>query len=250
MLLTQLIAGVIAQKQAEKAVITPSRTPTPLRLSQDSRVTIQPMGLLLANGHGSIFGNVPLDNHRVVMVGSFELFNAAVRYYHVYLSGLEGGYLALAVNRANKLIETRLYRLYTEINPTSVDEWKFWLAEGQENLSDDDGYIGKLYANSLDVDGPVEYTRDWGGNAPRMDPVRPAEMLLDSNGNASRAYHRLMQYSRPLSGGNQIAEHLRVSAMAVNSTSPIGITFWLGIDVDPGEIQVFPATDAPVFPLS
>lgn len=248
MFITQLIQGVIAQKQAEQAP-KPARTitATPLRLAQGSRLNIQPMGLLLANGQGSIFRNVTLDNHQVVAVGTFGLFNT-VRYYHVYLSGLEGGYLALAVNNANKLIESRLYRLYTEVNPTSIEEWKFWLVEGQRNVSDDDGYIGKLYANSLDEDGPVEYTRDWGGNAPRMDPLTPIEVLVDINGGQTRLHHRLMQYSRPLSGDNKIAEHLRVSAMAENSTDPSGVTFWVGIDVDPGEIQVFPATDAPAFP--
>lgn len=233
------LLGAIARKKfmATPQAPKPARTATPLRASQGSAVEIELVPMILANSQGAMFGDFPTNN-TVVAVGQFTIFDGAVRYYHIYLSGQEGSFLSIAM-RGTAIIETRLYRLYTEANPESSDDWAFWL--------DDDGFIGKPTATSLDVDGAIPFNRAWGSGSTRIAPYTPIEMIVDSTGDFTRLHHMMMQYSRPLKD-EKIAEHLLVSAIAENSTIPSGVTFWLGIDVDPSEIKVYPAADTPAFP--
>jgi hypothetical protein len=251
-----LIAAMARKKfMPTPQVPHPARTPAPLRASQGSAVAVEIIPMILANSNGSLFGDAATD-HTIVAVGQFTLFDGAVRYYHMYLSGLEGGFLSIAM-RGTAIIETRLYRLYTEVNPQTSDDWAFWLDEGTPPQYDQrgqmvspareaDGYIGMPVMNSLDADGAHPYNRSWGTGDKRVSPLTPIETVVDLAGDYTRLHHRMMHYTRPLT--DKIAEHLLVSAVAEDSIYPSGVTFWLGIDVDPGEIKVYPAADAPTFP--
>lgn len=235
--ITSLVAAMARKKfMPTPQLLRPPRTPAPLRASQGSAVTVELVPIILANSNGALFGEVPTD-HTVVAVGSFTLFSGAVRYYHIYLSGLNGGFLSLAM-RGTAIVETRLYRVYTEIIPPSSDEWAFWL--------DDDGYIGKSVATVLPADGSHAFARSWAGGDQRVAPFTPLEPVVDIAGEFTQLHHNMMHYSRALT--DKIAEHLLVSAIAENSTIPSGVTLWLGIDIEPSEIKVYPAADAPAFP--
>jgi hypothetical protein len=259
-----LIAAMAKKKfMPTPQVPHPARTPAPLRASQGSALEIEIIPMILAKANGGLIGDVPTD-HTVVAVGQFTLFDGAVRYYHIYLSGLNGGFLSIGM-RGTAIIETRLYRLYTEVNPSDSEEWAFWLDSGEPAhdeyatgfggipvkvgttpAREADGYIGMPVMNSLDADGSKPFNRSWGSGDKRIEPFTPIETVVDLAGDYTRLHHRMMHYTRPLT--DKIAEHLLVSAVAEDSIYPSGVILWLGMDVDPGELKVFPATDTPAFP--
>lgn len=233
--LSTLIAAMARKKfMPTPQAPQPVRSKAPLRASQGSAVSVELVPMILANSNGALFGDVPTDNS-VVAVGTFALFD--VHYYRIYLSGLNGGFLSIAM-RGTVIVETRLYRVYTEVIPPNSEEWAFWL--------DENGYIGEPVATALPADGSIAYARSWGGGDQHLAPFTPIELVIDSAGDFTRLHHIMMHYSRALT--DKIAEHLLVSAIAEDSTIPSGVTLWFGIDIDPSEIKVYPAADAPAFP--
>lgn len=215
----------------------PVRTQVPMKLSQDSAVSISLAPLILAEDAGALFkSDLPTDQ-KIIAVGRLGLFG--VDYYRAYLSDPERSFIHFATRRG-EILETRIYRPYgEELNPATKDEWEFWVADA-------DGYIGAPVMQSRDVDGSIPYRRTWGsGNGPlqqRISPYLPVETIVDLRGQTTTVRHRLMHYGRALKDP-KLSEYLLVSV--VETDSGAAIDFWLGIDLAAADLTVFPAADAP-----
>ena len=225
------LLSAIAKK---KMTPTPSlqRTKAPLRLSQGSAVEISVVPLVLAESAGALFDHDLADRHTVIAVGRYPLFG--INFTRAYLSHNAGAYPPSAT-KGDPLVETRLYRPYSEVIPTTVDEWSFWLAE-------EDGYIGYPIMQSKDEDGPKQYARSWSASEARISPVAVTEVILDINENSTVIRHQMMHYSRILE--NTLVEHLLVSA--VETGDGMSVNMWLGIDITIPDLSIYPALDAPL----
>jgi len=213
----------------------PPRTRMPLRLSQDSAVTISATPLVLNEAAGSLIKSDLPSDHKIIFVGELAVYG--VQYLRAYLSNGDGAFIQFAT-RGDKVVETRLYKPYAEVIPASTDEWNFWL--GQQN-----GYIGAPVVQSKEEDGLLPYQRVWGQGDQRIDPIITTEQILDAAGVRSSLRHSLMLYARALTAvSNQSsAEYLLVSV--VETPSGASVNFWLGMDIAEADLTVFPAADAP-----
>ena len=224
------LLAAIAKKQMTTTT-PPLRIKAPLSLSQGSAVEISVVPLVLADHAGALFDHDLADRHTITAVGRYSLFG--IDFVRAYLSQNDGAYLHFAT-RGDALVETRLYRPYSELIPATADEWAFWLA-------DEDGYIGYPIMQSKDEDGPKQYQRSWSASDARIDPVAVAEVIVDLAGGSTVIRHQMMHYSRALNDG--LAEHLLVSA--VETDDGMSINMWLGIDITHPDLTVYPALDAP-----
>lgn len=213
----------------------PPRTRMPMRLSQDSAVTISATPLVINEAAGSLIKSDLPPDHKIVAVGELALYG--IQYLRAYLSNSDGAFIQFAT-RGDKVVETRLYKPYTEVIPASTDEWNFWL--GQQN-----GYIGAPVVQSREEDGLLSYQRTWGQGDQRIDPIIATEQILWADGTRSSLRHSLMHYARTLAAAPQqsLAEYLLVSV--VETPSGASVNFWLGMDIAEADLTVFPAADAP-----
>ena len=166
------LLAAIARKQMSTTT-PPPRTKAPLRLSQGSAVEISVVPLVLAEAAGALFDHDLAERHTIIGVGRYALFGIDVT--RTYLSQNDGAYLHFA-SKGAELVETRLYRPYSEQIPATVDEWSFWLAEA-------DGYIGYPIMQSKDEDGPKQYQRSWSASDARIAPALVTEVIADLTGN-------------------------------------------------------------------
>lgn len=217
----------------------PMRTKTPMRLSQDSSVTISITPLILAEIAGALFKNADLPTtQKIDAVG--ELAMLGLTYHRCYLSQTEGAFIQFA-SRGAEILETRLFRMYDSLpregdpNLTAQD-WAFWLA-------DDDGYIGLPVMQSSDADGGLPYQRTWGGGDQRVNPMMVTERIVGITGYEMFVRHRMMLYSRTLTDP-KLAEHLLVSAVETDSGASVNL--WLGLDLATNDLTAFAAADAPL----
>jgi hypothetical protein len=225
------LLAAIAKKQMTTST-PPPRTKAPLRLSQGSAVEISVVPLVLAEHAGALFDHDLADRHTIIAVGRYALFG--INFVRAYLSQNDGAYLHFAT-KGDAIVETRLYRPYSEQIPTTVDEWSFWLAE-------EDGYIGYPIMQSKDEDGPKQYQRSWSASDAHIDPALVTELIVDLPGATTAVHHQMMHYSRALN--DTLAEHLLVSA--VQTGDGMSVNMWLGIDITPQDLTVYPALDAPL----
>jgi hypothetical protein len=228
----------IAAKHLAPGAPKPVRTKTPLRLAQDSAVTISITPMILAEDAGALFkSDLPTD-HKIIAVGRYSLFGLDV--YHVYLSQSEGAFIHFAI-KGNDIIETQLYRQYDELYPVTSgksdgpDDWMFWLAEA-------DGNIGMPIMESKGSDGFIAYRRTLTGDQ-RLDPLIVTETLVDATGYTMTMRHRLMHYSRALTDP-KLTEHLLASV--VETEAGASVDRWLGIDLATTDLTVFAAADTPL----
>ena len=229
----------------------PVRTPTPMQLSQGSAVTISLTPLILAEAAGALFKSDLPTNQRSAAVGQLSLMGFT--FYRVYLTEGDGGFIHFAT-KGDEIIETRLYRRYPDVNGEDVipsvnrnseapadqpdSAWEFWLADA-------DGYIGWPVMQSRIEDGSIPYNRSWGGaSASRLAPYQVVESVVSEAGLTTTLRHRMMHYSRSLTDEKQ-AEHLLVSA--VEGDNVASVVFWLGLDLQPSDLTVYAAADAPEF---
>ena len=218
----------------------PVRTMTPMQLSQGSAMTISMTPLILADAAGALFKSDFPTSQRSAAVGQLSLMGFT--FYRVYLTEGDGGFLHFAT-RGEEIIETRLYRRYADENgedviPTSTEDWAFWLADA-------DGYIGEPVMQSRDVDGGLQYIRSWGGTSTaHLAPYQAVESVVNEAGLTTTLRHRMMHYSRRLTDAT-LAEHLLVSA--VEGDNVASVVFWLGLDLQPSDLTVYAAADAPQF---
>jgi Protein of unknown function (DUF2491) len=207
----------------------------PLRLSQDSAVTLSMVPVVLAEAAGSLIKSDMPSDHKIVADGEMSVFG--IQYLRAYLSNGDGAFIQFAM-RGDKVAETRFYKPYAEVIPVSSDDWAFWI--GQEN-----GYIGAPMVQSKEEDGLLPYYRTWSQSDRRIDPIIAVEHILDAAGTRSSLRHSMMHYARTLAAApNQsLAEYLLVSV--VETPSGASVNFWLGMDIAEADLTVFPAADAP-----
>jgi hypothetical protein len=191
------IASLQALLKKPSSGTAPMRTPTPLRLSQDSALAISITPLILAEAAGALFKSDFPTDHTVVAVGQMKF--SGLTWYRVYLSQPEGSFVHLAA-KGNDLLETRLYRVYDAIpranEPAMTqDDWEFWLA-GNRNLDQSSlsGIVASSVTSTLMVYGgnPVALGLKIGQKiwlkGTRINDDRPFTIL-----SMSGDYNRVMQ---------------------------------------------------------
>lgn len=241
----------IIQKYLGPRQPKPQRTRMPMRLSQDSAVTISIAPLILAEAAGSLFkSELPLDN-TIVAAGRMTIWGrsqAGLDLSRAYLSHGDGAFIQFA-SRNSSVIETRLYRPYVpptgEIIPQTDEEWAFFLSDNPE----DPGLIGRSVMQSFDVDvdqatgNPYQYQRSWGSGNQYLSPLIAIETIVNAVGDTTTNRHRMMHYSRALTDP-MLTEHVLVSA--VETDIGASVDFWLGLDIADHDLTVFATADAPI----
>jgi hypothetical protein len=97
-------------------------------------------------------------------------------------------------------------------------------------------------------DGSIPFGRSWGGSsASRLAPYQVVESVVNEAGVTTTLRHRMMHYSRSLTDP-KLAEHLLVSA--VEGDNVASVVLWLGLDLQPSDLTVYAAADAPQYPRS
>ena len=225
------LLGAIAKKRLTPEQPKPVRTKVPLRLSQSSAVEISIVPMVLAENAGALFGSNLAERHTIVAVGQFSLFGIDIT--RAYLSQDPGAYLHFATH-GSAIVESRLYRPYDEVIPATGEEWAFWLDQA-------DGYIGYPIMQSKDDDGQQQYSRSWSPGETRINPFEVIEKITDAVGNTTVVQHQMMHYSRAMAG--DVPEHLLVSAAA--TADGMSVNLWLGINLVPHDLTIFPSLDAP-----
>jgi len=221
---------VIKQNNLAANAPKPLRTKTPMRLSQDSAMSISITPMILAEAAGAMFkSDLPTDE-KVFAVGSISLFGQ--NFYHSYLSQVEGAFIQICSHN-DKVVDMRLFRPLDEVIPASEDDWEFW-------LENEDGNIGRPSIQTKD--GTI-FDRAWGGGDQRISPFILDESVLDVSGANSIVKHRMMLYKRPLTDP-KLTEYLLVSAVQTHNEASVNL--WLGIDLAASDLTVYAASDAPL----
>lgn len=220
-----------AQTKIEQAktpqVVIHRTADVPLDMSQGAAVTISSIALTLATTKGGLIKDDIAPSQGISLVGKFNLAGHTV--FRSYLTGNEGAYIESST--INDKTTFQLYTPYDEIVPSTKDDWDFW-------LSDVDGYIGAPVFQSKDEDGPKQYQRVWQPGPTRVSPQKLFEQVMDSTGTRSVIEHRAMQYARKLGDQpNAPIEYMVVSAVTSHGESSVNL--WLGVDLQPSDIQVF-----------
>jgi hypothetical protein len=111
-----------------------------------------------------------------------------------------------------------------------------------------EGYIGQAIATGKDDDGGFPYHRIWSPGTKHVDPIIFVERVTDAFGESLSTQHRAMLYGRKLSEAADAAtagqpwEYLLVSA--VESGEGASVNMWLGLDLSPNDLKVYPASPA------
>lgn len=215
----------------------------PMNLSHGSVVVLPDVDLVVATADGSLV-TTPSKSLVVSQIGEYRLWNLTV--YHCYFADTDS-YLELVTEDRVNPLSTRYFTHRDTVQPSSTDEWGFWLgvyqrddagqivydSNGQAIIAEG-GLIGWL---TFQIDGPpaIEYKREWFTNQSEWSqPVQFKEKVFDKNGSYTVIPHDCMEYSRQLST-NQF-EFLRVTALEKNDDSKISI--YVGLTIDHNSLTV------------
>jgi len=232
-------------RNREKPVANTS-TPTPLGAHQGSVVTLPDLDFALAQAYGSIC-LTPKNTMVVSAVGKYTLWNMDV--YHCYF-GYKGVFLQLVTKTGSMNVEqARFFNLRSEIQPTTAEEWEFWLGswmkdEQGEFIRDDkgiaikkeDGLIG-FPQFQIDNVPPIVYDREWVQGPTSTDPIKITERVIDVAGHIHYIKYEAMEYSRKLSTTDPIkVESLLVSVVEDDTSTSVNI--FIGVPVDHTAIKI------------
>jgi hypothetical protein len=222
------------------------KTLTPLGLHQGSVVTLPEVDLALAEADGSICPP-PKGTMVVSAVGKYSLFNMDV--YHCYF-GYQGTYVQLVTKPGSQTVEqARYWNLRSEIQPTSQEDWEFWLGSWQKDehgefvrdshgiaIKKEDGLIG-FPQFQVDTNPPIIYDREWNPGTASVNPIKITEKVLDVTGQEHYIKHEAMEYSRKLSAdADSKVESLLASVVEDDSGASINV--FIGIPLDHTAIKV------------
>lgn len=217
-------------------------TPTPLGAHQGSVVTLPDIDFVLALANGSICGQ-PKGTMVVTAVGKYTLFDMDV--YHCYF-GYEGAFLQLVTKIGNMSVEqARYFHLRSEIQPSTAEEWEFWLGGWQRDstgefirdahgiaIKKESGLIG--YAQfQVDTTPPIIFDREWFRGCGDVEPVKFIETIVYATGITNYIKYEAMEYSRILSTK---VESLLACVVEDNNSASVNI--FIGIPLDHTAIKV------------
>ncbi|MBF0370068.1 MAG: DUF2491 family protein [Magnetococcales bacterium] len=155
-------------------------------------------------------------------MGRFDL--EGVQLYRFYLDQGKG-FLEVAVAPNGEPFDggTRFFQSHDEINPSSAQEWEFWLSE-------EDGSIGLSKFKS--VKGSFLYNRVWGRGDEQVAPLSMEEQhFFPEEVEAEAAVsHQAMLYARLLEGEGNV-EYALLSAVETADEAWVEIS--MGLDLEP-----------------
>lgn len=223
------------------------KTLVPLGAHQGSVITLPELDFALADADGSIC--VPPKGTMVVThVGKYNLWNMDI--YNCYF-GYEGAFLQLAcLTNSQNVEQARYFHLRSEIQPTTNEEWEFWLGSWQKDgngdfirdrdglaLKKEDGLIGYPQFQ-VDTTPPIVFNREWmSGNTSSVDPIKFTETVVDVTGHTHYIKHEAMEYFRKLSTTDPVKGE-SLLASVIEDPDRASVNIFIGIPLDHTAIKV------------
>lgn len=222
------------------------KTPTPLGAYQGSVITLPEIDFALAEVDGGICES-PAGTMVVTAVGKYQLFNMDV--YHCYF-GYKGQFLRLITDHNTMNVkEATYFHLRSEITPTTVEDWAFWLGSWQKDengefirdnnghaLKKEDGLIGYPQFQ-VDTNPPIIYNRDWNPSPTSIDPIKITETVVDVTGLTHYIKREAMEYVRNLST-DENSRTERLLAGVIKDDISAAICIFIGVPLDYTAIKV------------